>query len=437
MTRSCPEGSLAGVMLPHVVIIGGGFAGLHAARALRGAPVRVTLLDRRNHHLFFPLLYQVATAGLNPGDIAEPIRRVLRRQRNAVVLLAEVRGIDPGARTVRLDDGELPYDYLILAAGSVSNYFGHEAWAPHAPGLLSLDDALEVRRRVLLAYEKAERSAARGGDAPRLTFVVIGGGPTGVELAGAIAEMSRHALARDFRRIDPGRSRVILLEGADRLLTAMPAGLSARAARALERLGVQVRTGAKVTSLDGEGVWLGEERIRAAAVFWAAGVTASPLAGSLGVPLDRAGRVAVEPDLSLPGRPEIFVAGDMAAVRHGAGQVPALAPAAMQQGRHAARNIILSLNRLPRRPFAYRDRGTLATIGRAAAVADFGRLKLSGYPAWLAWLGIHIFFLIGFRNRFLVLFQWAWAYVTYDRGSRLVLGGSGRGGAGAGAGARS
>ncbi len=408
--------------VPHVLVIGAGFGGLYAARALRRAPVRVTVVDRRNHHLFLPLLYQVATAGLNPGDIAAPVRRVLRRQSNARVLLAEAAGIDPAAREVRMVDGtRLAFDYLILAAGSVPSYFGHEDWAPHAPPLMGLEDALEVRRRLLLAFETAEWERDPARRTALLTFVVVGGGPTGVELAGAVAEMARHTLRWDFRNIDPGESRVILLEGGSRVLAQFPPDLSARGRASLERLGVSVRTGAHVTSVDASGVRIGEERIEAATVMWAAGVAPSPLTASLQVTLVR-GRVPVNPDLSVPGHPRIYAVGDLAAAPYEGKFVPWLAPAAIQEGRHAARNIVRALRGEPGEPFHYRDKGTLATIGRSAAVADLGRVKLSGWIAWVGWLVIHIFFLIGFRNRFLVLFQWAWAYMTWDRGARLLTG---------------
>ncbi len=409
---------------PHVVIVGGGFGGLWAARSLRRASVHVTLVDRRNHHLFLPLLYQVATAGLNPGDIAAPIRRVLRRQANATVLLGEAAAVDLDGRRVLLGDGAaLAYDALILAAGSRHDYFGHDEWAAVAPGLTTVEDALDLRRRVLLAYEAAEREEDEGRRAAWLTCVVIGGGPTGVELAGALAEMARHALAGEFRRIDPRAARVILLEGLDRVLPSYPPDLSVKARRSLQRLGVEVRTGARVGGIDEDGVRLAEERIDARCVFWAAGVSASPLSRSLGAPLDRMGRVLVQRDLSVPGRPEILVIGDMAAVpQAGGGFAPALAPCAMQQGRLAARNVVRRLRGLPGEPFRYRDRGRMATIGRSAAVADFGRVRLSGWIAWAAWLAVHIVFLIGFRSRLLVLAQWTWAYWTYDRGVRLVTG---------------
>jgi len=407
---------------PRVVIIGGGFGGLYAARALRRAPVRITLVDRRNHHLFLPLLYQVATAGLSPGDIARPIRRILRRQGNAEVVLGSAQGIDLDEHRVRLQRETLEYDYLILAAGSRVSYFGHDEWSGLAPGLSSIDDALEIRRRVLLAYEAAERETDAGRRQDLLTFVVVGGGPTGVELAGAIGEMARLAMARDFRRIDTKTTRVILVEGGERILPQFPESLSRRATSALERLGVEVRTGGQVTSVDTNGVLVGEERIPAGTVLWAAGTGASPPPSGPGAQTTRSGRVKVEPDLTLPGHPEVFVVGDLAAVAHGDGLVPPLAPAAIQEGRHAARNILRTLAGRQRVAFRYVDRGTLATVGRAAGVADLGRVRLWGFPAWVAWLMVHIFFLIGFRNRFVVLFEWAWAYLTYERGARLVTG---------------
>jgi len=406
---------------PQIVIVGAGFGGLRAAQRLRHAKARVTVLDRRNHHLFQPLLYQVATAGLNPSDIAAPIRRILRRQANTTVLLAEVTGIDLAARQVKLAEGEVAYDFLILAAGATDNYFGHDAWAPHAPGLKSLDDAVEIRTRVLLAFEAAERAADDAERAQWLTFVVIGGGPTGVELAGALSEIARHTLARDFRRFDPRQARVVLLEGGPRVLGAYSEASSASAQRQLERLGVTVRTGAMVADIDATGVRVGDERITARTVLWAAGVRAVPLAQTLGVPLDRAGRVLVERDLSVPGHPSSFVIGDLCAFAQSDGKpVPGVAPAAMQEGDHAAANVLRLLDGDPTEAFVYRDKGSLATIGRAAAVAEIGWFRLSGLLAWLAWLGIHIFFLIGFRNRALVLFEWSWAYLTYQRGARLI-----------------
>ena len=406
-----------------MVVVGGGFGGLYAARALAGRPVRVTLLDRRNHHLFQPLLYQVATAALNPSDIATPLRSVLRHARNITVLLAEVERVDLAARRLVLDRGEIGYDALILAAGAGHSYFGHEDWEVLAPSLKSLEDALEIRRRVLLAYESAEREPDGAEQQALLTFVVVGGGPTGVELAGALAEISRQTIARDFRVIDPTRARIVLLEGGERVLASFPETLSRRAQDSLQRIGVEVRTRAIVTGITADAVWLGGEQIRARTVLWAAGVAAAPLARTLGVTLDRSGRVPVEPDLSIPGHPDAFAIGDMSLYRTQDGTVlPGLAPVAMQQGTHAADNALRRLDGRPTREFHYRDRGTMATIGRASAVAVVGGVQLSGLPAWLAWLLVHIMFLIGFRNRFLVLFEWAWAYLSWQRGARLITG---------------
>jgi NADH dehydrogenase len=406
---------------PHVVVIGGGFAGLAAARTLGRRDVRVTLLDRRNHHVFQPLLYQVATAGLSSPDVAAPLRRILRRYANVTVLLADVVRIEPDARRIVVTDGEVGYDHLILATGVTHSYFGHAEWERHAPGLKSLEDALVIRRRTLLAYENAERERETSRRADWLTFVVIGAGPTGVELAGTLIEIARYTLRHEFRHMDPAEARVILLEGLDRVLPTYPPDLSARAQLQLEQLGVEVRTSSLVTGVDAEGVTLGPERLRARTVLWAAGVAASPLGRSLGAPVDRAGRVRVENDLSVPGRPEVFVAGDLAAFEQDGRPVPGVAPAAMQMGAHAARNILRRVAGQPSRPFRYRDKGSLATIGRRAAVAVIGRVKLWGFPAWLAWLGIHIFFLIGFRNRLVVMFEWALAYFTHQRNARLIL----------------
>jgi len=408
---------------PEVVIVGGGFGGLYAALALKRAPVHVTIVDRRNHHLFQPLLYQVATAALNPADIAAPIRSVFRGWRNVSVILAEAVAVDTDARKLTLADGELAYDYLVLATGATHSYFGHDEWAPLAPGLKSIEDALEIRRRVLLAYEMAERE----GDPTRrrewLTFVIIGGGPTGVELAGALAEISRQALSREFQHIDPSHARIILVEGVSRVLPPYPEDLSAKARTQLERLGVDVWTGVRVTGIDASGVNLGQERIGARTVLWAAGVAASPLPKALGVPLDRAGRVLVRPDLTLPGHDDVFVIGDLAAVEQAGKPVPGVAPAAIQMGRHVARSIRRAIAGQPGEPFRYRDKGSFATIGRGKAVGELrGGWKLSGFPAWLTWLAIHIFFLIGFRNRALVIFQWAYSYVTFRRGARLITG---------------
>ena len=412
----------AGLTEPRVVIIGGGFGGLAAARALARAPVQITLLDRHNHHLFQPLLYQVATAGLSPAEIASPIRRILSAQQNVTVLLAEATAVDPEAKLVHLADGDLSYDQLILATGATHSYFGRDHWSLHAPGLKTLDDALEIRRRVLLAFEKAEREEDAERRRQWLTLVVVGGGPTGVEMAGALAEIARHTLPGDFRHIDPTSARVVLVEAGPRVLAAYPPDLSESARRQLEALGVQVWTGAAVTAVDAEGVEMGGDRLAARTVVWAAGVEASPLARSLGVPLDWAGRVRVEQDLSVPGQPDIFVIGDLAAVESDGHAVPGVAPAAIQMGRHASANVLRRLRGEPTAAFRYRDKGSLATVGRSRAVAVIGRLKLSGFLAWAAWLFVHIVFLIGFRNRFVVLFTWMWAYLTYERSARLIVG---------------
>jgi NADH:ubiquinone reductase (H+-translocating) len=406
-----------------VVIVGAGFGGLYAARALRRAPVEVIVLDRHNHHTFQPLLYQVATAALNATDIAAPIRRVLRKQKNTRVMMEEVRGIDVARKVVVCRDGELAYDSLILATGATHSYFGRDDWAHVAPGLKSIDDALEMRRRVLLAFEAAEREDDPRARAEWLTFVLIGGGPTGVELAGALTEVAHEALPRDFRRIDSKKARVILLEGTPRVLPQMAPELSESARRQLEHLGVEVRTGAMVTGIDEEGVLIGQERIRARTVLWGAGVAASPLGRTLGAPVDRFGRVLVEPDLTVPGHPDVHVIGDLAAVlRENGKPVPGVAAAAIQEGKHAAANIVRTLQGRPREAFRYRDKGTLATIGRGAAVADLGRLKLSGTIAWLAWLFVHLLYLVGFRNRLSVLLEWGWSYLTFERGARLITG---------------
>jgi NADH dehydrogenase len=406
-----------------VVIIGGGFGGLFAARALRGEPVDVTVIDRTNHHLFQPLLYQVATAGLAPSDITVPIRWILRNERNALVLLGNVASIDPAAREVRLaDDATLiPYDYLIVAAGSRHAYFGHDTWEPLAPGLKSLEDALEIRRRFLMAFERAERTDDVAARSALTTFVIVGGGPTGVELAGMMIEIARKAMPRDFRRVDTRKSRVILVEGGPRLLPTFPERLSRHARADLVQLGVEVRTGALVTGVDSRGVGVGNEFIQSANVFWAAGNQASPLGKFLGAPLDQAGRVQVQPDLSVPGHPELFVVGDLAAVPRANGSlVPGVAQGAMQGGRCAAKNILRLIGGEQTRPFRYFNKGDMATIGRNRAVADFGWATLAGFPAWLLWVFIHIMYLIGFRNRAIVLLQWAYAYFTFQRGVRLI-----------------
>ena len=405
-----------------MVILGGGFGGLYTAKALARDPVDVTLIDRRNHHLFQPLLYQVATAGLSAVDVGEPIRKVLRRQRNATVLMAHAESVDTEGRKILLaGGGEVAYDFLVVATGATHSYFGHDEWELHAPGLKTLEDALTIRRRLLQAFEHAEACDDPGERLASMTFVVIGGGPTGAEMAGAIAELARHTLASDFRRIDPGDARVLLLEGSDRVLPGYPEELSEKARDQLERLGVEVRTGALVTAVDERGVEIGEERIDSRAVVWAAGVAASPLGGTLGAPLDRAGRVIVEPDLSIPHHPEVFVIGDLAACQQDGVPLPGTAPVAIQGGWHVAATIQRALRGKPSRPFRYRDRGAMATLGRKAAVAVIGRLRLSGLVAWLAWLFVHILFLIGFRNRFVVLFEWAWSYFTYQRSARLIL----------------
>jgi NADH:ubiquinone reductase (H+-translocating) len=409
--------------VPHVVVVGGGFGGLWAARALRDAPVRITLVDRGNHHLFQPLLYQVATAGLSAPNIAAPLRHILRRQKNVTVLLGEVDGIAPDAKQVRLADGRtLDYDHLLLASGATHAYFGHDDWAAHAPGLKTLDDALEIRRRILTAFERAEAEDDAAKREAWLTFAIVGGGPTGVELAGTLAEIARHTLHGEFRRADPRKARVLLLEAGPRVLASFPESLSEKARTQLQKLGVEVRTGVPVAAIDGEGVQLGEERIAARTVLWAAGVAASPLARDLDVPLDRAGRVIVQPDLSVPGHPEIFVAGDLASLQYGGKPVPGVAPAAKQMGRHVAQVIRARLQGRTPVPFRYRDFGNLATIGRMAAVVDLHGFRFSGLLAWWFWLAAHVFFLIGFRNRMVVMIDWAQAYWSYQRSARIILG---------------
>ncbi|MGZ4731770.1 MAG: NAD(P)/FAD-dependent oxidoreductase [Terriglobales bacterium] len=408
---------------PRVVIVGGGFGGLLAARTLAGNPVQVTLIDRQNFHTFQPLLYQVATAGLSPGEIAAPIRWILRSRRNVEVLMSEVQDFDLARKVVKLPDGEVAYDYLIVASGASHAYFGHDEWEPFAPGLKTIEDALEIRRRVLLAFELAERQAASGKEQVQLNFVVVGGGPTGVELAGTLAEISRRALANEFRTIDPRKTRIVLLEGGPRILPAYPEDLSRSAEEQLRGLGVEVHTSALVTGVAPGAVQMGKTRWPAAVILWAAGVAASPLGKKLGAPVDRAGRVLVNPDLSLPGHPEVFVIGDLAALKDENGKwLPGVAPVAMQEGKATAHNIAAELRGEPRKNFHYFNKGNLATIGRAAAVAEFGKIHISGFVAWLAWLFIHIFFLIGFRNRIIVLVQWAWSYFTYERGARLITG---------------
>ena len=432
--------------LPRVVIVGAGFGGLNAAQALAKAPVQITVIDRQNFHTFQPLLYQVATAGLSPGEIAAPIRSILRAHKNIEVLMAEVTGFDLNRRTVHTPDFDIPYDYLIVAAGASHSYFGHDDWEPYAPGLKTIEDALEICRRVLLAFELAERQAAAGQPATPLNFVVVGGGPTGVELAGTLAEIARHALAHEFRSIDPARTHILLIEGGPRILPAYAEDLSRSAQEQLNHLGVEVRTSTMVTQIEPGAVFAGNTPLPATVILWAAGVAASPLGKNLGAETDRAGRVLVLPDLSIPGHPEVFVIGDLAAAKDEHGKMlPGVAPVALQQGRFVAKLIrkelkssatlgapflasfarsgdLESPREVSRPTFHYWDKGSLATIGRAAAVAEFGRIHISGFIAWLSWLFVHILFLIGFRNRLIVFIQWAWSYVTYERGARLITG---------------
>lgn len=410
---------------PHVVVIGGGFAGLLAVRTLSRYPVSITLIDRKNHHTFQPLLYQVATAGLSPGEIAAPIRWILRGHPDVQVLLGEVQDFDLQRRVVKLPDLDVPYDYLIVATGGSHAYFGHDEWEPLAPGLKTVEDALEIRRRVLLAFELAENEAARGRQHAPLNFVVVGGGPTGVELAGTLAEIARKVLSEEFHSIDPKCARILLLEGGPRILPVYSPDMSDSAVRQLQKLGVEVQTSALVTGMEPGAVYVGKTRIPSAVTLWAAGVAASPLGKKLGAPTDRAGRVLVNLDLSVPGHPEVFAIGDLASLKDDKGKiVPGVAPAAMQQGKAAAHNIGRDLERKSRKNFRYLDKGSLATIGRSAAVAEFGKIHISGFFAWLSWLFIHIFFLIGFRNRLIVLIQWAWSYFTFERGARLITGNS-------------
>ncbi|HEY2496719.1 MAG TPA: NAD(P)/FAD-dependent oxidoreductase [Candidatus Angelobacter sp.] len=410
---------------PRVVVIGAGFAGLNAAKALANVPVDVTVVDRKNHHTFQPLLYQVALAVLSPAEIASPVRTVLRRARNTEVLLGEVIGFDLQKRLVRLDGldmpYDLPYDYLIVAAGATHAYFGHPEWEQFAPGLKTLEDATEIRRRILMAFETAERELYVHRTPPPLNFVVVGAGPTGVELAGAISDIAGHHLTKEFRSIDPRQSRIILLEGGPRVLPSYPEDLSASAERQLKEMGVEVRISAMVTNLEPGWVSVGKEKIPASVILWGAGVSASPLGKLLGVPIDKAGRVIVQPDLTVPGHPEVFITGDLAsAKRHNGQPVPGVAPAAIQMGKFAARQIKRAVEGKPREIFEYLDKGSLATIGRSRAVADFGKFHISGYFAWLSWLFIHLLFLVGFRNRLFVMSEWAWAYLTYNHSARLI-----------------
>jgi len=408
---------------PHVVIVGGGFGGLWTARALRRAPVRITLIDRTNHHLFQPLLYQVAMAGLSPADIAVPIRSILRRQANVTVLLGEVTGVSLESRELTTTDSRLSYDYLVLATGSRTGYFGRDEWEDFAPGLKDLTDAVDIRRRVLLAFEAAEKETNPGLRRELLTFVVVGGGPTGVEIAGAIAELARFVLARDFRAIRPEEAEIILLEGGSRILPSFSPELAESAVRQLGELGVEVRTNAKVTDINAKGVYIGDQFIEATTVIWSAGVQATSLTKRLGVPLDRSGRVLVDRDLTLPGFANAFAIGDMATFTYQTGHpLPGVSPVAMQMGACAARNIRHALKGEPYEEFHYVDKGSMATIGRSRAIAEIGKLRLSGFIAWMAWLMVHIFFLIGFRNRAIVLLNWTWSYFTYQRGARLITG---------------
>lgn len=406
---------------PHVIIVGAGFGGLEAAKKLACEDVRVTVIDRTNYHLFQPLLYQVATAALSPADIAAPVRAVLSKCRNTEVILAEVQSVDVEAKKVKTVDLEIDYDYLILATGARHSYFGHNEWERLAPGLKSLEDAVELRRRILMAFEYAEIITDEAARRAAMNFVIIGGGPTGVEMAGAIAEISRYTLARDFRHIDPSQARIILIEGEPRLLAAYPPDLSESARKQLVDLGVEVRTSTRATNLTEAGVQIGDEFIPCRVKIWAAGNNASFVGKTLGAPADRVGRVVVNDDLTMPGHPEVQVIGDLANFPHQTGEpLPGISPVAMQQGRHATRNVLAMIKgRKPQR-FRYWDKGTMATIGRNKAVADLRFVHLSGLPAWLAWLFVHIIFLVGFRNRLLVLFQWAWAYLTFDKGARLI-----------------
>ena len=406
---------------PHVIIIGAGFGGLEAAKVLTCEPVRLTIIDRTNYHLFQPLLYQVATAALSPADIAAPIRGVLSKYENVDVMLAEVQGIDVNAKTVKTTERELPYDYLILATGSRHSYFGHDEWEKLAPGLKSLEDAVEIRRRLLMAFEYADKIEDEECRKAAMTFVIVGGGPTGVEMAGAIAEIARYTLAKDYRHINPSHARIIVVEGGDRLLGGFPEDLSASALKQLQELGVEVILNDHAKNLSEEGLEVAGKFIPCRVKIWAAGNTASFLGKSLGAPVDRVGRVMVDPDLTIPNHPEVMVIGDLANFPHQTGQpLPGVSPVAMQQGRHAARNILAMIEGQKPQRFWYWDKGSMATIGRNRAVADLRFIHLSRLPAWLAWLFVHVVFLVGFRNRIAVLFQWAWAYITFNKGARLI-----------------
>ena len=408
---------------PHVLIIGGGFGGLNTAKGLRDAPVRITLLDRHNYHLFQPLLYQVATASLSPADIASPLRAIFRRQQNVSVQLAHVAEVDLDRQSVLLDDGELSYDFLVLATGAETAYFGHPEWAELAPGLKNIDDAIEMRRRIFLAFEKAERAVDERIRRSALTFVVVGGGPTGVELAGALGEIAHETLSRDFRSIDPGTARIVLIDGGDRILTAFPENLSSSAARDLNRLGVEIVTNSFIKHIQQGAVEFGSERIEADTILWAAGVTATPVGKSLDAPVDRGGRIAVSPDLRLPDHPEVFVIGDLAAIPDGkGGTLPGVAQVAIQGGKWTATNITRMIAGEPLLPFRYRDLGIMATIGRNRAVAVIGGLRFGGFPAWFIWAVIHVHELVEYRSRVIVFVQWSWAYLTHRRSARLITG---------------
>jgi len=422
MSESPPHRDRAAVdPRPHVVVLGGGFGGLKAVRALAHAPVRVTLVDRRNHHLFQPLLYQVATAALATTDVASPLRQIVRAQQNTTVLLANAAAIDAPGKRVLLDDGEIAYDHLIVATGVETSWFGNDAWAEHAVALKDADDALAIRARILLAFEAAERATDPVERARLLTFVVIGGGPTGVELAGALTEIARFTLARDFRNFDPASARVVLVEAGARLLAAFPDVLSSRVAEMLTEMGVTVRVAQRVTRIDAAGVELGAERIASATVLWAAGVRVTPIVATIGSPLDKSGRALVATDLTVPGHPEIAVVGDAAAVAWNGGTVPGMCPGAIQMGEHAARNVLRALRGEPRTPFRFHDKGSLAAIGRTAAVASIGRIRTAGLWAWFLWVFVHVYYLIGFRNRLAVLFDWGWLFLTRQRGARVIV----------------
>ena len=408
---------------PHVVIVGAGFAGLAAARALKGQPVRVTVIDRTNHHVFQPLLYQVATAALAAPDIAAPIRKLLRKQTNTTVLMAEVQRIDADKKTLYLGGGgeAIAYDYLLLCAGMTHAYFGHDEWAEHAPGLKTLGEALELRAKILRAFEAAERETDAEKRREWTTFVVIGAGATGVELAGALAEIAGRTLARDFRHFDPTTTRVVLVEGGPRILAAFTPDLSEKAAATMRGLGIELRLNAKVTHIDAHSVKIGDEEIRTRSVIWAAGVKASPLTADLGAPMDRAGRVKVEKDLTVPSRPEVYALGDLVSMEQDGKLLPGVCQMGIQSGTHAALNVLRTIRGQQREPYQYNDKGSMATIGRAKAIAEIGRLKISGFFAWFLWLFVHILFLVDFRNRMAVLFEWAWAYFTWRRSSRVIL----------------